>query len=765
MMLRVQSPARLLSLSLTVLAGGAVAFALVWRQLHPPDVTAAPPARPTAPAPAREPFSMQPSVDQQATLAGELPRRILALHDSAEWIEEEDDHGRQRRRPIDAEVAMTHTLAELPLNHLGLVVEHRDVNRRPLPTPAEMSRYRGIVTWFGDERMRDPVTYLQWLIAEQRAGRRVVVIEHLGARQDLDGAPVPRELLQEAFAALGARFSGNATSDSGIISVVHADARMVGFERPLPARLDYYEGYRVEPGTRVYLRLERTDIRDSASDAVWTSERGGFIMPSVALTEDRLGTRYVRRWLVDPFRFFEEALAVQGWPRPDFTTLNGRRIFYSQIDGDGAEMTSELDYSSRCAAVVRDRVLEAYPLPFTASVVVGLTAPPPVGRGTPEDVAIMRSIFALDNVEVGSHGLAHPMNWRDGPRAELSVPGLPDYELGGETEIAASVAYIDKHLAPPGKPCRIMLWTGWCNPSEDQLAVAYRLGLRNMNGGDPRMDSHYPSYAHLVPPIHPVGKLFQFYTSAANDYILTDDWTPPYYRFQNVIKTFESTAEPRRIMPVDVYFHFYIARNQAALAGLLRVLDWVSEQPLAPLFTSEYVDLVRDFAWIRLARRGPRHWVVRKGRHLRTVRFDRADVHVDLAASRGVLGYLNVAALGATYVHLDDSPEASIVLREAPAQEPHLREASHRVERLRVREAGISFATAGPGARTFVFAGLPPGATYRLRLRRAGRELPAGGDPHKFGADQRGLLTVTLSAAAAAATSVELERTSEEPGG
>ena len=669
-------------------------------------------------------FAALATVDPAAPFEGEVSRRVLALYDSDETVEEEDDHGNVTRRPIDPQVALAHRLAELPLNHLGLVLDYHDVNRGEFPDAAEMRRYRGVLVWFNDQRMRAPASYLAWLELQLSAGRRVVVMESIGAYRDLEGTETSTELVNRVIEALGAKDLGGFTDDSSFLAAVHVDPEMIGFERKLPATLDYYQQYRVTEDAKVYLRIERTDRDDSSSDLVWTNPRGGFVAPSYAYSEDRLGDRYVLRWIIDPFLFFERAFAVEGWPRPDFTTLNGQRIFYSQIDGDGLDMITELDYKSKCGKVVHDEILVKYDLPVTASVVVGLTAPRPIGRGSQVDVEVARAIFALDNVEVGSHGLAHPMDWRAGEKSDLSVTGLPDYVLSGESEIAQSVAYINEELAPPGKPCRIMLWTGWCNPSEEQLAVAYRLGLRNLNGGDPRMDSHYPSYAHLVPPVHQVGGLYQYLTSAANDYILTDEWTPPYYRFQNVIQTFERTGAPRRVLPVDVYYHFYIARNPSALTGLRNVLDWAVARPLAPMFTSEYVDVVRDFQWVRLAKRGEATWVARKGPALRTLRFDTADVHVDLDRSAGVIGYLQDRALGVTYVHLDGSAEVRVVTAPAAPARPYVRAASHRVDALRVSGGVITFITGGPTKRTFTFAGVGPGSRHRVASIGQGDEQP-----------------------------------------
>ncbi|MHB8874679.1 MAG: polysaccharide deacetylase family protein, partial [Myxococcaceae bacterium] len=492
------------ALALTVCA--TVGSVAIFRLARSPPATVRPEAAAAAPVSEQDErdrklwavdFGAGPSVDPDRALGKEVSRRVLALYDSSETFEEEDDHEKFYQRPVDSQVALAHRLAELPLNHLGLVLDFADVNA-PLPDDEHMRGYRGVLVWFGDDKLREPAAYLEWLAAQPALGRRVVVLEHLGAFEDLDGQAAPPELIAKALAAVGGTYLGNWSDDPSVIALVKADPKLVGFESPLSARLDFYQQYRASPRSTAHLTIERTDLPDSHSDVVWTGPTGGYVAPGYVYAEDRLGERYVLRWVLNPFAFFEKAFGVEGFPRFDFTTRNGQRIFYSQIDGDGLDMISELDYKTTCGAWVRDHVLKQYELPFTASIVVGLTAPPPLGRGSRELVEVARSVLALDNIEVASHGVAHPMDWRAGSvkgysADEAAVMGLPGYPASddvagrGEIEIAASVKFIDEHLAPPDKKCRTMLWTGWCNPSEGQLGVAYRLKLRNMNGGDPRM--------------------------------------------------------------------------------------------------------------------------------------------------------------------------------------------------------------------------------------------------------------------------------------
>jgi hypothetical protein len=645
---------------------------------------------------------LDPRVHTQ-NLEHELPRKVLGLFNGAE-------------PETDAETNHVHQKAELILNHLGLVVDLKDVNG-PLPDEEQMASYRGVLAWFGGQRMKHPRAYLKWLVQQIHAGRRVVLLDGLGASSDLVGRQTSKEEMNEVFQALGLEFSGHFTEDAHRIQVEFKDQPMVEFERPLPSILDSYEQYKlVDPAGKSYLRLRRVDLPDGGSDVVVVTPRGGFVAPSYAIDETRFGRNHVMTWRIDPFRFLAAAFGVERTARPDFTTLAGSRIFYSHIDGDGFPSITEVDYKTMCGDFVRTEILEKVDLPVTVSFVVAEVKPPPMGLGTPERLEAARRIAALPNVELGTHGLAHPMDWRARGQAVLSYD-LPGYKMSAEEEIVFATRYIRDVINPPGKPAMVMLWTGWCNPAEDQLALAYTEGIYNLNGGDPRMDGEFPSYLHLVPPIHRVGKHRQYFTSGPNEYILTEEWQPPYHRWRKIVEMFERTEAPVRIVPMNAYYHYYIVEKVPALAAMKDVLDFVIRQEPAPLWVSQYIDVVRDFEDMRLARLDPGSddaWRILNSGYCRTVRFDLWDRHVDLTRSRGVIGYRRLEAQRALYVHLDESHDHTVVLTPAPApgRRPFVRRASSYVDRLEATADSVSFVTRGYGRKHLWLANMVPRATY-----------------------------------------------------
>jgi hypothetical protein len=633
---------------------------------------------------------------------GELPRYVLALYKSAEVYNDVDG-----RRPKTATFNEVHGWAQMPLNWLGLMVEYHDVDRG-LPDERTMARYRGVVTWFQTEEMAAPLDYLRWLGAQVRAGRRVVILDYLGALRDrkslrtLDLAAV-----NEALAPSGLEFLGNWTGNQQLIELRRKNPRMVEFERRLPPGLPYYQQVVARgPESRAHLVLARRDLPDSESHMVVTGPWGGFA-----------AAEYVRfqfpgeagaQWWLDPFAFFREALGVEDWPRPDTTTQCGRRIFYTHIDGDGLRNRSEVRKGVSSGQIVLDEILSRYRLPTSVSVVVAEVEPTLLG--SPEFHELARAIYRLPTVEAGSHSYTHPLDWERRTRS-FTLASIP-YSV--ETETAGSIRYIEERLLPAGKRVRLFQWSGSTRVSEDAIAILARLGVPNINGGDTMRDREWPSYTRVAPLMRQVGRQWQTYTSAANENLYTNLWTGPFYGFRHVVETFENTEKPRRVAPVNVYYHFYSAERVAALASLRYVHDWVERQPLARLFTSEYLAIVEGFRTARIARVAP-GWRVWDHGALRTVRFDGTRASVDLARSRGVLGFVHHQ--GALYVHLAGPEPALIVLGDAPPRTPYLVQASHRVTGWSREVARVAVSLSGVGPKVVEVAGLPADRDMPVEIR------------------------------------------------
>ena len=75
---------------------------------------------------------------------------------------------------------------------------------------------------------------------------------------------------------------------------------------------------------------------------VATGAAGGFVANNYAISYDVRADRL--QWLIEPFAFFRRALlGDEYFPIPDVTTISGRRLYFSHIDGDGWNNISSVE--------------------------------------------------------------------------------------------------------------------------------------------------------------------------------------------------------------------------------------------------------------------------------------------------------------------------------------------------------------------------------------------------------------------------------------
>lgn len=627
----------------------------------------------------------------------EIHRHILALYDSGRGQS-------QTRNPI-------HQNAEFVLNHLGCIVDYWDL-ADDLPKADKMQNYRGVLTWFYSDAMRRPEQYLTWAEAQVRTGRQFVILGNLGAFRDAEsGEFLPIKRVNKFLRTLGfVADNRHWTNDISRTELVSKTPIMVEFERTLDYELDNFEIYRlVDESCRPYLILQRNDVAASRSAMVLTSPAGGFAAAGYVIYENDETNR--RRWRLNPFRFFEEAFGLAQLPRPDVTTRNGLRIWMSHIDGDAFISGSHFRRNAYCGEVIRDEILRKFQLPVSVSVVTS-----EVNQG-PEFEDIARSIFALDWIEPASHSYSHPFYWdensEDKGDYELRHLPIPGYEFDVRTEIAGSVAFINKNLLPPNKKVKTFFWTGNCVPTAEALRQCRQANLLNINGGDTMFDRRSPSYTNVAPLSARVGNELQIYAAGANENIYTNNWSGPYYGYTDVLRTCTNTESPMRVKPIDVYYHFYSGERLASLNALKQILEETTREPVAPVFISEYLAIVQGFlnATLEQIESG---WRLSNYAECRTFRFDNTNLYPDLDRSRNVIGYLNFQ--GALYVHLGDASEARLILTDDQPQNVYLSRASHVVKSWSTQRNKISFATEGYGPATFEIANLDSDHSVDIRI-------------------------------------------------
>ena len=680
------------------------------------DVTLSP-LTALVPSPDRAPRARVVTRVVTRTVARTVARTVLALYDS--------------KYEGSARATLVHNLAEMPLNHLGLVVRYHDV-RSGLPGAEALEAVRGVITWFTSDAMPNPRAYLRWIETLAQSGKPLVVMGAIGALKDESGTLTPIEDVNRALARLGWRYDGGWNTTTAGATYRVNDGRILGFERPLPTVVPPYAVVRATAAdAKVVLRVVARGRPSAESDLVVVTPRGAFVAPGFAYFADSSGDRQFRQWYLNPFELFRQAFATDDVPKPDTATLSGRRIYYSHIDGDGWRNTTQIEpYRTQyviAARVVLDEVIRtSTDLPVSVGAIVGDLDP--AWAGTAESVAVAREIYGLAQVEPAIHTYSHPLDWGafdaqagGAPRdraASDALPVGPDIVHAGAAskarsydtrpfslaiEIDEAAAFVNR-LLPAGKRVGLVQWSGDTRPFSRALSHARRSGLSNINGGDTRFNREFPSAAWVSPLADQVGGELQVYASNSNENTYTDLWRGRFFGFSFLSRTVENTGAPRRLKPFNLYYHMYSGERRSSLNAVLANLAFARSLPLAPIEASRFSRIVEGFFAVILEQEGTREWRVRNRGALQTIRFDDAARDgVDFDRSRGVIGQRH--ELGSLYVSLDEKDEAPLVALKsiAPARTeprepvPYLVESRWRAYDVRHTDGALRFVTQGYG--------------------------------------------------------------------
>lgn len=666
------------------------------------------------------------------------PRTIIGI-----WNSHEDDAYR---------LSNVHALAEMPLNHLGLMVEAHDIFA-DLPDLSERSDVRGVLVWVSDDRLpaERAAAFADWLEAARARDLPIVIFGAIPGDALEDETPGDPAVLARIFGALGLVNLGGWLSYSYDLAITQIDRDMLEFERKLDDALPPVEIVRAAPGVdnvRPLITLVRRNDPASLTTPAVITPFGAYVQSEFIIWGGNDGT--FRMWRLNPFRFFRDVFGTSDLPKPDTTTLTGRRIYYSHIDGDGWVNISNADgYRDQgiiSAEVILNEIIAAYPdLPVTVAPIAAEIDPAFGARGDAIDLA--RRIFALPQVEAASHTYSHPYQWDFfGPaydvardlafvsqypkvRIDPAASGIAaaersalsgDYELPRaygdipynlEREISGSLA-IANALAPEGRAGRLIQWSGDTSPGEDVLRLVRERGFLNINGGDTRFDGDWPSYTAVSPVGRNVGAELQIYSSQANENLYTDLWRGRFFGFRFLETSLRNTESPIRVKPINIYYHMYSGEREEGLSALRRNLDYARGEAIAPITTSHFAEIANGFYTARLLREGD-GWVIENRGALNTIRFDDApDMLPDLARSTGVMGAVHFQ--GSLYVSLDPMAERPVIfLTKGDPGLPMLVESRWPVRAMTRSASRVAFTANGFGAGEMIFQ-VAPGSAWMV---------------------------------------------------
>jgi polysaccharide biosynthesis protein PelA len=699
------------------------------------------------------------------------------------------------------EFSRLHKFLEMPLNHLGYKLTLHDISKG-LPDPADARRYRAVATWFSGGVTNMDI-YLVWAAQLAKAGTRFIVLDSVGAVGSEAELPAVNAFLSE----LGLTQAPYYVGDSKETRIDRFDGSVINGEAKLdPAALPPHTVFTVtkaQAKARMTVHLSVTDpahrwVKAPSSALVTTSSHGGFVASGFAIRYDANAERV--QWLIDPFNFLKAALGHQRAPVPDTTTVSGRRLYFSHIDGDGWNNVTEVEpyrgQGQRAAKVMLDQLIVPYPdLPVSVGLIAGDVTPS--DGGETEGKAIARTMFAQPQVEVASHTHTHPFHWghfkgysRDREISTILAtletrPPLEDRSLkvlvdkwraaAGPAVTAVTAAPISADLprarphqpfdltrevqgaldvstslAPPGKLAQLYLWSGDCRPFEEVLRATRKAGARNLNGGDSRFDALYPSQLYVAPLSRTVGAERQIYAVNSNENTYTNGWTGPFDAFKTLSETLDNTELPRRLKGFNVYYHSFSATKPEGVAAVKANLDKARAANIAPITASHYAEIAEGFFTAKVIETGRNSWMVQDRGRLQTMRFDAADgLIIDYVASVGVVGD-NLHG-GSLYVTLDPAvADPVIAVRSATLPKPVTTKAVPRLTESRwslsaVERAPCSVTAEAQGFGTgeMTWEGLAPGA-HLVTASRRGAVLAT----RRVLADTAGRLIVRLATSA-----------------
>jgi hypothetical protein len=619
----------------------------------------------------------------------QIKRSVLALYDS--------------KTEGGVHLSRLHKLAEMPLNHLGYMLDYHDVNT-PLPDVASLRRYRGVISWFV-EPLADAAGYVDWLDRVTASGLKYIMLGEVAPREIDEIVPIVNRVLGR----IGLRSGNNFIELTHKAKIISQDPLLFDFEQKIDKVLPGFPVIEVKAATtRSHLVVEAPlSSGPIRSVPVATSDGGGFAAQNFTVTLDPNTNRL--SWTINPFLFFSLALGDERFPIPDVTTVSGRRIYFSHIDGDGWNNQSEIEGYREAQAlsvdVIDKEAIEPFPdLPVSVGLIAGDVQP--LLGGNVLGIKAARSLYAKPQVEVGSHTHTHPYNWEffesynrqaeeskvkayrpptmplrerltaalmhtagktyTNPRYDPYIAGTDDlprtylrlpFDL--QTEVPGALKFSEQ-FAPPSKKAKIYLWSGDTTPFEAAIAATRAAGVRNLNGGDSRLDTEFPSVAYVPPISRPIGKQRQIYSVNSNENTYTNDWTGPFGGQMMLEHTLRNTDTPRRLKGFNLYYHMYSGEKAASLRTIKYFLAMARASEVTPIPASDYAAMADDYFNVELDQVDLFSWAIKNRGSVATVRFDEADqLAVDMAASTGVIGWNRHA--GSLYASLDPVVERPVV--------------------------------------------------------------------------------------------------------
>jgi hypothetical protein len=515
--------------------------------------------------------------------AEDLKRKILVFNQPNDVLSDADVH-----RKIEA-----------ILNYYGYFPEYISIEDKVYPS--NIDDYVGFIYWNYSNISKNPLKLTKYLTKFKN--KKNMIIGEL-PYVDNEGKSYFKEtnkLLRENFGFT----IGKTWSDRYDLISQEYDKNLFGFEKKVSflTNIGFLE---VQVHNKDIKTVFKETFENTVSHSAFFAPWGFFGQISkVFYNSDEEGKN---RWIINPFKLIEKVYSTN-YPIPDTTTKNGKRIAYLHIDGDG--ILSKSFNQKYTIANGLDFIKEQKLKTGVSFIAVELDKDGPLLKNSKHNVSLLnekaKAILNLPFVEPASHTYTHPFNWREGMVAysgnknakkvlyddHIKAFQEEDKQINLEYEIDKSINYIQKLI--PNKKITTLYWTGDCYPSLRDIEYVNSRNILAFNGGDSRFDSEFNSYSYVTALGLYNKKGIQIYSSNSNENTYTNDWSDNFWRFKNLITILKKTAYPKRIKPVNVYYHFYSFEKKASFNALRTIYSYIKTQDYEYIYPSEFIKIARNF--------------------------------------------------------------------------------------------------------------------------------------------------------------------------
>ncbi len=519
-----------------------------------------------------------------------IPREIIVFYDS--------------KQVPDKVYSQAHRLASAPLEYYGYIPRLMDIRE---PLPYDLSNVHGIIFLTENQEKSNAKKILAWTLKAAAEGKKILFLQYF---------PFPWQ--KDYFSPFNLDIESNKdapgekkkTLKTGLFEQFEAPAAFYHSEYLLNSNICKPAALFENTHGQKHMQAAVCPWGGYAVDESWIRQIDGREL-----------------FAFDPYDFFKEALQLRDIPVPDPSTRNGRRALLAHIDGDGFISKSNVEPGKYNGEVLKKEILEKYKIPHSVSLIRGEIEKN--GLKDEERQSIKKAamdIFSMDNVEIGNHSFSHPFKWMQISKADeyehieqlynLEIEG---YKFNINEEIIGTKLWLENEFRQTGKKNNLFFWTGDCIAPLSALRLLKDSSMANINGGYTVITRDAP-YQQLIAPfgIERSG-YYQIYTGQQNENVYTGLWTGPFWGYSKVIETFELTGKPRRLKPVNIYYHFYSAEKKESLKALKKVYDYAMSLKTSPIYASKYSKSVQDFYDSGLYNYG-NFWILANKGDLRTLR-------------------------------------------------------------------------------------------------------------------------------------------------